>query len=49
MQLKVAQVLSILGSDAPVSETEIRNTLWYYYFDVEKSVAWLLGKILACV
>ncbi|RKP04881.1 HBS1 N-terminus-domain-containing protein [Thamnocephalis sphaerospora] len=45
MQVAVAQVRSVLGEDAPVTEKSIRSALWYYYFDVDDSVAWLLGEL----
>jgi HBS1 N-terminus len=32
-----------LGARSGLREAEIRETLWYYYFDVDESVAWLAG------
>lgn len=43
MEAKVAEVLQVLGDEHEVQESEIRNTLWYYYFDVQQTVSWLLG------
>ncbi|RKP13109.1 hypothetical protein BJ684DRAFT_16455 [Piptocephalis cylindrospora] len=39
-----AEVISILGETAGVSEKDIRETVWHYYFDVPKSVNWLLEQ-----
>ena len=44
----VAAVLDILGHDLSLSIKEIQDTVWYYYFDVEKSVDYLLGALLTC-
>lgn len=29
--------------DTVASDREIKDALWYYYFDVEKSLNWVLG------
>lgn len=34
---------AVLGSSTPISEKEIKDALWYYYFDEEKTTGWLLG------
>ena len=44
MEAKVAEVLQLLGDDQGIKESEIRDTLWYYYFDVEQTVSWLWGS-----
>ena len=44
METKVAKVLQLLGDNQGIKESEIRETLWYYYFDVEQTVSWLLGS-----
>jgi hypothetical protein len=44
METKVAKVLQLLGDNQGIKESEIRETLWYYYFDVERTVSWLLGS-----
>ncbi|KAI8068209.1 P-loop containing nucleoside triphosphate hydrolase protein [Gongronella butleri] len=38
-------VYSVLGDDIPLSDVEIKEALWYYYFDKEETVDWALGKI----
>jgi len=43
MEAKVTEVLEFLGDKHGIKESEIRETLWYYYFDVEQTFSWLLG------
>ncbi|ORX51594.1 hypothetical protein DM01DRAFT_1270681, partial [Hesseltinella vesiculosa] len=38
-------VYSVLGDDVPLTDVEIKEALWYYYFDKEETVDWALGKI----
>jgi len=44
MESKLAEVRQRLGTRLGLRETEIRETLWYYYFDVDETVAWLAGR-----
>ena len=44
MEAKATEVLQLLGDNHGIQESEIRDTLWYYYFDVEQTVSWLLGS-----
>jgi HBS1 N-terminus len=44
----VAHIYSVIGDDASVSLQTIQETLWYYYFDKEESVNFILG-ILDCL
>jgi hypothetical protein len=44
METKLAEVEQRLGARPGLREAEIRETLWYYYFDVDESVAWLAGR-----
>jgi elongation factor 1 alpha-like protein len=37
------QVREALGAGSPATTKEIEESLWYYYFDVEKTVAYLLS------
>lgn len=38
-------VRDALGSDVPdITDAEIREALWHYYYDVGKTVAWLLNS-----
>ena len=46
MEKKLAEVRQILGEETGIRDSDIRETLWYYYFDVEASIAWLLGTPL---
>jgi len=33
-----------MGPDTTVTDKEIEEALWYYYFDVDKSVTYLLSE-----
>jgi hypothetical protein len=35
---------AVLGPSSTFSEKEIKDSLWHYYFDVDKAVTWLLGR-----
>lgn len=37
------QVQAVLGTDSPISDKQIRDALWDSYFDVDGSIAHLLG------
>ena len=38
-------VRDALGPDVPdITDAEIRETLWHYYYDVGKTVTWLLNS-----
>lgn len=41
----LAYVKSVVGDDCPVPDIEIKEALWYYYFDREETVNWVLGKL----
>jgi len=41
----VAHVYSVIGDDTSISLQTIQETLWYYYFDKEESVNFLLDMI----
>lgn len=45
-QLKEAtkSVREILGSDGGASNKEIEDALWYYYFDIDKTISYLQSK-----
>lgn len=38
----VAYVQSVVG-DVPIPALEIKEALWYYYFDREETVNWVMG------
>jgi elongation factor 1 alpha-like protein len=37
------EVREALGAESPATTKEIEEALWYYYYDVEKTVAYLLS------
>ena len=41
-----SQVQAVLGTDSPISDKQIRDALWDSYFDVDGSIAHLLGNAL---
>ncbi|ETW84469.1 hypothetical protein HETIRDRAFT_170967 [Heterobasidion irregulare TC 32-1] len=45
MESGLEHIRAVLGSEAEsgLSDSVIRETLWDSYFDVEKSVEWLMG------
>ena len=42
-----ATTKAILGSETPVTDKEIQDALWYYYYDVDKAVAFLQSMLTA--
>ncbi|KAF2741859.1 hypothetical protein M011DRAFT_315976 [Sporormia fimetaria CBS 119925] len=44
LRLGTIQVKEALGTDVPVSDSQIHEALWHYYFDVGKSVSYLKNK-----
>lgn len=47
MQLKegLRKVRTVLGNDIPgLTDKGIQDSLWYYFFDVEKTVNYILSK-----
>lgn len=46
LQDGTTKVRSILGSDAGTDE-EIQESLWHYYYDVEKTVNYILSTALS--
>lgn len=37
-------ICSVIGEDTVLSAKEIKEALWYYYFDREQTLEWALGK-----
>jgi len=39
-------VRGLLGSaaDSGISDKEVKDSLWYYFFDAEQTVEWLLAE-----
>ena len=44
LQEGTAKVRSILDDGVPVTDQEIQDSLWHYYYDVEKTVTYLLSE-----
>src|SRR5271170_1722785 len=44
MAARLKEVRQILGDTPGIKDSEIQETLWYYYFDVEQTISWLLSK-----
>ncbi|KAI4117653.1 MAG: hypothetical protein LQ345_002152 [Seirophora villosa] len=40
----VAQVRAVLGPSISVNDKDIEDSLWHYYYDVDKTVNYLLRK-----
>jgi len=47
MAAKLKEVRYILGDTQGITESEINETLWYYYFDVEQTISWLLSNCVS--
>ena len=43
MEIGTASVRSILGPEVLVSDKDIQDSLWHYYYDVDKTVDYLLS------
>ena len=43
MERATKKVRDVLGSDVMVSDKDIQDSLWYYFYDVEKTVNYILG------
>ena len=41
MRTATIEVRDALGSDSTATESEIQESLWYYYFDVGKTVTYI--------
>ncbi|KAI8334735.1 hypothetical protein BC941DRAFT_472662 [Chlamydoabsidia padenii] len=38
-------VYGVIGQDVPLTDVEIKEALWYYYFDKDETVNWALEKV----
>ncbi|CAG8519580.1 14783_t:CDS:10 [Dentiscutata erythropus] len=38
------KIKSVIGQVEGITDKDIEDTLWYYYFDTEKTINWLLDK-----
>ena len=43
LSLGTAEVRDVLGPDISITDKEIEDSLWHYYYDVDKTVNYLLG------
>ena len=39
----------VLGLEVPITDREIEDSLWHYYYDIDKTVHYLLGMILQTI
>ena len=44
MQSGLVAIQSLLGHATPITDKQIRDALWDSYFDIDGSVAFLLGQ-----
>lgn len=44
MMTGLSNAQAVLGPSSTFSDKEIKDSLWHYYFDVDKAVTWLLGR-----
>ena len=49
MQIGTAKVRSTLGESFEVSDQQIQEALWYYYFDTDKTVVYLKSTLPSVV
>ncbi|KAJ2769774.1 hypothetical protein IWQ56_002422, partial [Coemansia nantahalensis] len=45
MQAGLAAVREAIGQTSAVTDSEIKESLWYYYFDSDATIAWLRSNI----
>jgi hypothetical protein len=45
------KVHRVIGEEheSGISDQKVKDTLWYYFFDHEKAIEWLLGKLDASI
>jgi hypothetical protein len=47
MKAGTAEVIAALGPQAPkVTTVQIQEALWHYYYDVDKTIAYLVNKFI---
>ena len=49
MQEGTAQVRSVLGPEVSISDKDIQDSLWHYYYDIERTVTYLLSMYLTVI
>lgn len=47
MASALSAIHSVLDSATPITDRDIKDALWNYFFDVESSIAYLLGELYA--
>lgn len=43
MRLGTAEVREVLGPEVSITDKEIEDSLWHYYYDIDKTVNYLLS------
>ena len=43
LRLGTAKVRDVIGPEVSITDREIEDSLWHYYYDVDKTVNYLLG------
>lgn len=54
MESSLESLQAMLGPDTSISEAQMKDALWNFYFDIEQSVTFLLGALrlwcqVACI
>ncbi len=44
LRLGTIKVRNVLGDDVPFTDREIQDSLWHYYYDIAKTVNYLLSE-----
>ncbi|KAG9302906.1 hypothetical protein G9A89_022322 [Geosiphon pyriformis] len=44
MEVGLREVKAIIGDNTGITDKEIEDSLWYYYFDSQKTINWLLDQ-----
>lgn len=45
----LAYIYTVIGEDTVLTGKEIKEALWYYFFDQEETLEWALGKALVSI
>ena len=46
LRLGKARVRQVIGTEVSISDKEIEDSLWHYYYDVDKTVNYLISTVL---
>lgn len=44
LRLGTIKVRDVLGNDLPITDKEIEDSLWHYYYDIDKTVNYLISQ-----